>query len=244
MRQLGKLAEKAFPLLEKWIELPVNKADRAAAFDVRLASHLVGIADTSREVEYLICKLTAASFVLLAFLFAFLLVDLGFSLNLLIDPALFSSSPQNLTRGLRNISFAPVLMLTAIFYIRIRFSIDLAKTHIIVQAHPAYLDDEVRSNWVVRSSIVLIAAFLLLPGAHLAAEGALQYTKMEENRLAAVFVTALLAFVIGSIPPAFIIHALLVEKAYKYFEDFKIQLKELVRERDSKTDKYKKKKSK
>ena len=242
MRLVSKIAERAFPLTEKWIPLPVNKADRVATADMRLVNRLFRFGDTSREIEYLACKLAAASLLLLAFLFAILLVDLGFSFGILVDPVVFAASPQTLARSLRNISFVPVLLLTAVFYIRIRFSIDLAKSPLIVQTHPAYLDDEVKSNWVVRSTIALIAISLFLACAHLAAEGVLQYTKTEENTQAAILVTALLAFLIATTPSTFIIHALVVEKTYKHFEDFKIQLKDLVRERDRKTDKYKKKK--
>jgi hypothetical protein len=113
-----------------------------------------------------------------------------------------------------------------------------------ITCHPAFYDDDNQGNWIFRSAITLVFLPVFICFSYGAVHAISKYFGVQDNANGVFAVMAFVAFATSSAPMFFVMHAITIEKVYKYFDDLKIHLAPMIRERDAKTDKYIKAKNK
>lgn len=173
-----------------------------------------------------------------------IVIDAFIGLNFFVNQSEYIRSPLALSVAFRDLSILPLAIISLIFYVRIRLSMNLETDTPPITCHQAFYDDCNQGNWVFRSAITLIILPVIVCFSHGSVEAVSGYFGIIENESGVVLATSLIALAVSSAPMFFVMHAVTIEKAYKYFDDFKLHLAEMARERDSKTDKYIKAKNK
>lgn len=227
-------------ILTSLISVP-EAGSRRSGNGILSAKFLLPELDVSREADYLVYRLAAISMKLVLLIAAAFLIDVGFELNIIINSQQFNDNRTVFPIAFSRIIRYPLVILFLIFYFRIRMSLDMSSCDIPVLAHPALFDDKIRSRWIKRSSFVLIMLLLVLLNSYKAVAGISHYTRIDDhNSAGTIVITILVGASLAVAPSLAVIYSLTLEKSYRHFEDFKRQLDRLAKERDAKTDKYKK----
>lgn len=239
LRIFAWAAKTTYPALERMIAIPpVSK--RKPRFGLLPIGMFIRDLNISNDTEYLLYISYRISLQFMSLLIAALFIDVSLSLGIFVDAQDFYTAPIIIAHKFRDISILPCLLLTVAFYIRIRLSIDLASAALPIPSHPAFFEDDRQSNWVFRSSIALLAFTVIFAFSSMIVVGVTKYLSIQQSAVGVSIATLFSAFVVFSLPATAVLHMLIIEKAYRYFDNLREHLQVLVKRRDAQTDKYRK----
>lgn len=139
LRLSAAFARAIYPILERWITVdPIEKRD-TGLFSAFIERGLPGL-NFANDADYLIYKQSIVIFTLMIAIACVLALDALLSMGLLMDIERFQSEPRSLAVSFRDLSVIPWIVVTVIFYIRIRLSLDLSSDDIPVNINPSYYD--------------------------------------------------------------------------------------------------------
>ncbi len=232
-----------YPYTVKWIPLlPVDqRVDGPSFFSIKKICSMLW--DIRRDAEYLSYKHAFFAIKAMLVLFALVLLDAFLKTNIFVDPVKFVHQPSIIATAFRNISFLPWVLITVIFYVRIRFSLDMPRDRIPFLVHPARLDNAKKADLFMPAALGAYLLFFLPFAGHCFVFAAERYFGATFDLLNALFFTGVYAAVMGGVSWATVAVYLTLEKVNCYFDDLKEHhIPQMIAERDARTDKYTRKK--
>jgi len=224
IRLCAAFARSIYPVLERWITVdPIGKRGTGPFFAF-MKRCLPGLHFTN-DADYLVYKQGIAIYALMMSIACLLALDAILSLGLIINLERFQGEPRSLAVSFRDLSVIPWIVVTVIFYIRIRLSLDLSSDDIPVNIHPSYYDtpssyaDDKKSDWVTRPLYIIIPIILALPYSYGFVFGVVRYFSAEQNIIVIVSSILFVAIALSALSLITVMQMLMVEKAYKYFPD-------------------------
>lgn len=237
-------ARKIYPTLERWIPLePVAKrTDGWGPLSItKMCAKLWRIQSDS---EYLSYKHSIFAFKFMMALYAIVVGDAVFGTFLIVEQNGLNEYPMALSTPLRNIAFFPWILITIIFYIRIRLSVDMRTERVPFLVHPAILEEQNKARFFIHAAIVLyMVSAIPLGGNYIplaVARYLNQYFDAYHSAPLTLISTAFFALCLAGTSWLFVAAAPTLEKSHSHFDDLKKHLSKMVVQRDTITDKYKK----
>jgi hypothetical protein len=220
-------ANKIYPILERLIPVKQEFQQRPNNILSYTKVFIPGLNIRNRS-DYILCCHLVFSFTVMMLIAFSIYMDALLSSGIFIDNTKFNENPLSIAVSFRNISVLPWIIITIAFYIRIRFSMNLAIETPPINCHPALLDDRNQGKWVVRSSIVLLVSPIVTCFSYGFVIGVARYLDKQESIFVAVIGTTFIALATAVMSVFFVMHAILVEKSYRYFDDFKTHLDKMI----------------
>lgn len=228
LRLSAAFARAIYPILERWITVdPIEKRD-TGLFSAFIERGLPGL-NFANDADYLIYKQSIVIFTLMIAIACVLALDALLSMGLLMDIERFQSEPRSLAVSFRDLSVIPWIVVTVIFYIRIRLSLDLSSDDIPVNINPSYYDtpssyaDDKKSDWVIRPLFIIMPIILALPYSYGFVFGVVRYFSAEQNSIIILSSMLFVAIALSILSLLTVMNLLMMEKAYKYFPDLSRQ---------------------
>ncbi|MBS3960944.1 MAG: hypothetical protein KGZ61_03785 [Sandarakinorhabdus sp.] len=239
-------AKKIYPTLERWIPLEplAERKDGWGPFSInKMCAKLWRIESDS---EYLSYKHSIFAFKFMMALYAIVVADAVFGTFLVVEPNGLNEYPMALSTPLRNIAIFPWILITTIFYIRIRLSVDMRTERVPFLAHPAILEEQNKARFFMPVAIALYMISAIPLGGHYfplaVARYFNQYFDAYHSAPLTLASTAFFALCLAGTSWLFVAAALTLEKSHSHFDDLKDHLSKMIAERDAITDKYRKNK--
>lgn len=221
-------AKCIYPTLESLIKIDPPERRSSGVFSSLIQRGIPGL-NFNNDSDHLIYKQSIVIFSTMVAMAIATVLDAIFSMGLLVNVDVYQREPRSLAIFFRDISVLPWLMITVIFYIRIRFSLNLSSDNIPININPSFYDDETKGNWVIRPLIIIIPFIVLLLHSNAFVFGVVRYFSAEKNTL--IIFSSLLFVSIGLSAASLItvMKLLMIEKAYSHFSDLRRQLLEIKR---------------
>ena len=236
LRLSTAFARAIYPILERWITVdPIEKRD-AGLLSAFIERGLPGL-NFANDADYLIYKQGVVILTLMIAIACVLALDALLSMGLLMDIERFQSEPRSLAVSFRDLSVIPWIVVTVIFYIRIRLSLDLSSDDIPVNIHPSYCDtpstyaDEKKSDWVSRPLFIVLPIMVLIFFSHIFVFGVVRYLSAEQNMPVIFSSIIFLAVGLSTASLLTVLNLIMMEKAYKYFPDLARQFFKMSQQR-------------
>ncbi|WP_312166642.1 hypothetical protein [Phenylobacterium sp.] len=233
-KMLILFAKAIYPILEKLITVTSVEKREKGVFNFLIRKGVPGL-NLSNDADYLIYKQSIAIFSVMTSIVIAITADAIFSLGFLVDQVSYQSEPKILAVYFRDMSIIPWLVITTIFYIRIRLSLNMSTDNIPININSKLLGDDSKGNWVIRPIIIIAPFFVLLLYSYAFVFGVLKYFSVEQNILIIVILILFLAMGLAGASLLTVMKLLMLEKAYSHYPDLSRQLFELSKDHRSST---------